>query len=228
VARFWLNPRSMSTLDRILIVAADAKPWAKLMREAGYEVEAATQAFDGLEKVAAFAPQLVVAELQIRGMDGLRFCQHVRAADCKPVVIAVAETNGARDAVAALRAGVNAYLCKPIDAELLRLVVKRALADRALQHQVEQLSECVHDLETSVARPIPPPPRPPGMPPVPGSTLSDLERYAILSTLKATGGSTSKAAKILGLSTRTIQYRMHLYNARQPRLLVAQRPQERQ
>ena len=53
---------------------------------------------------------------------------------------------------------------------------------------------------------------PPGMPIVPGSTLADLEKYAILETLKATGGSTSKAAEILGISVRTIQYRLHQYN----------------
>src|SRR5262249_16602306 len=39
--------------------------------------------------------------------------------------------------------------------------------------------------------------RPAGMPPIPGSTLADIERYAILETLKATGGSTSKAAEML-------------------------------
>ncbi len=42
---------------------------------------------------------------------------------------------------------------------------------------------------------------------------TDLERYAILETLKSTGGSTSKAAEILGISVRTIQYRLHQYNA---------------
>ena len=55
--------------------------------------------------------------------------------------------------------------------------------------------------------------RPAGMPPIPGSTLADIERYAILETLKATGGSTSKAAEMLGISVRTIQYRLHDYNA---------------
>jgi two-component system response regulator HydG len=32
-----------------------------------------------------------------------------------------------------------------------------------------------------------------------------------LKTLEHTGGSTSRAAEILGVSTRTIQYRMHEY-----------------
>ncbi len=52
-----------------------------------------------------------------------------------------------------------------------------------------------------------------GAPPIPGSTLADVERYAILETLKATGGSTSKAAELLGISVRTIQYRLHEYSA---------------
>jgi DNA-binding NtrC family response regulator len=50
-----------------------------------------------------------------------------------------------------------------------------------------------------------------GPPPVPGSTIADLERYAILKTLEACGGSTSKAATVLGVSPRKIQYKLHEY-----------------
>jgi DNA-binding NtrC family response regulator len=52
----------------------------------------------------------------------------------------------------------------------------------------------------------------PGMPLIPGATMEELERYAILETLKSTGGSTSRAAEILGIATRTIQYRLHQCN----------------
>ena len=51
-----------------------------------------------------------------------------------------------------------------------------------------------------------------GSPSIPGAKLADLERYAILETLTAVGGSTSKAAEVLGISPRTIQYRLHQYN----------------
>ena len=51
-----------------------------------------------------------------------------------------------------------------------------------------------------------------GMPPIPGATMAELARYAILETLRATAGSTSKAAEILGISARTIQYRLHEYS----------------
>lgn len=46
---------------------------------------------------------------------------------------------------------------------------------------------------------------------IPGVTLAELERYAITETLKAVGGSPAKAAKMLGVSRRTVQYRMRDY-----------------
>jgi DNA-binding NtrC family response regulator len=50
-----------------------------------------------------------------------------------------------------------------------------------------------------------------GPPEVPGATIADLERWAILTTLEACGGSTSKAATVLGVSPRKIQYKLHEY-----------------
>ena len=46
---------------------------------------------------------------------------------------------------------------------------------------------------------------------IPGSTLAEIERYAIVATLEAAGGSTTKAAEMLGVSVRTVQYRLNEY-----------------
>src|SRR3954468_13823187 len=45
----------------------------------------------------------------------------------------------------------------------------------------------------------------------PGTTLREMERDAILRTLALTGGSTVRAAKILGISARKVQYRLKEY-----------------
>lgn len=50
-----------------------------------------------------------------------------------------------------------------------------------------------------------------GEPRVPGSTMADIERHAILQTLDSVAGSTARAAEILDVSVRTIQYRLHEY-----------------
>jgi len=46
---------------------------------------------------------------------------------------------------------------------------------------------------------------------IPGATLYEIEREAILRTLDMVGGSTSRAAEILGISVRKIQYRLKEY-----------------
>ena len=50
-----------------------------------------------------------------------------------------------------------------------------------------------------------------GGPRIPGATMAELEKHAILATLEAVGGSTSRAADMLDISARTIQYRLHEY-----------------
>ena len=52
-----------------------------------------------------------------------------------------------------------------------------------------------------------------GPPRVPGASLRELERFALLRTLESVGGSTTKAANVLGISPRKIQYRLNEYRA---------------
>jgi len=47
---------------------------------------------------------------------------------------------------------------------------------------------------------------------IPGSTMDDIEREAILRTLESVGGSTSRAAAALGISARKIQYKLKEYH----------------
>jgi len=51
------------------------------------------------------------------------------------------------------------------------------------------------------------------LPAIPGANMLELERYAILKTMEAVGGSTRKTAQLLGLSVRKIQYRLRQYGA---------------
>lgn len=46
---------------------------------------------------------------------------------------------------------------------------------------------------------------------IPGSTLEEIERYAIVQTYESTGGSTSKTAEILDISVRKVQYKLKEY-----------------
>ena len=88
---------------------------------------------------------------------------------------------------------------------------------RELENAIERAvvvcreSELRGDDLPPITRPATPPVRD-ASPPVPGSTLAEIERHAILTTLESTGGCTSRAAAILGISPRTIQYRLREYS----------------
>jgi two-component system NtrC family response regulator/two-component system response regulator HydG len=51
---------------------------------------------------------------------------------------------------------------------------------------------------------------------IPGASLYDIEREAILRTLEIVGGSTARAAEMLGISVRKIQYRLKEYASGAP------------
>jgi len=51
---------------------------------------------------------------------------------------------------------------------------------------------------------------------IPGATLFEIEREAILRTLDVAGGSTARAAEVLGISVRKIQYRLKEYRSGRP------------
>jgi two-component system NtrC family response regulator/two-component system response regulator HydG len=64
--------------------------------------------------------------------------------------------------------------------------------------------------------------RPVGAPPptgiqIPGSPMSEIEREAIMRTIEAVGGSNARAAEILGISVRKIQYRLREWGVQRSR-----------
>jgi DNA-binding NtrC family response regulator len=82
---------------------------------------------------------------------------------------------------------------------------------RELQHAIEQaVVLCEKDHISTEDLPMESPDRDaePLSLMIPGVTLAELERYAITKTLEAVGGSPTKAARLLGVSKRTIQYRL--------------------
>ena len=92
---------------------------------------------------------------------------------------------------------------------------------RELENVVERsVVMCETDLITVAQLSSSLTPQAQGVARIPGATFAEIERHAILSTLEAVGWSTTRAAKMLDISVRTIQYRLHDYNAA-PRSSVA-------
>src|SRR5271170_1867351 len=88
-----------------------------LLAKAGYEVRTAGDSEEALEKLRSFSPRLILMDIQLPGMDGLKLTRHLKDAPATRDAIIVAVTAYAMrgDEERAKAAGCDGYLSKPID-----------------------------------------------------------------------------------------------------------------
>jgi PleD family two-component response regulator len=99
-----------------------------LTRE-GYRVIGAASGEDGLKAARAEAPQLILLDLMLPGIDGLDVCKILKNDDRTggiPIIMLTAKGEEA-DIVAGLELGADDYITKPFDIEELKLRVQRAI-----------------------------------------------------------------------------------------------------
>jgi two-component system, OmpR family, response regulator MtrA len=96
------------------------------LRSAGIETLVAVDGRDGLRLFRSEAPDVVVLDVMLPGLDGLEVCRSIRAAGSTPVIMLTARTDTA-DVVAGLEAGADDYLRKPFEMPELIARVRAAL-----------------------------------------------------------------------------------------------------
>ncbi|HPH69891.1 MAG TPA: sigma 54-interacting transcriptional regulator, partial [Kofleriaceae bacterium] len=138
----------MSSKGRILVVDDEVNArsaLAELLRDEGYDVETAADAFKALGKFEAFAPAVVVTDLKMPGMDGVELVRKLRAYEDAPAVIVMTAFGAVESAVAAMRAGAAEYLAKPVNLDELLVCLQRVLDHQALHRETKQLRQRVKD-----------------------------------------------------------------------------------
>jgi two-component system response regulator HydG len=127
---------------RILVVDDEATArtgLGKLLEQEGYQVDLAADGIEALESVVEHAPALIISDLKMPNMDGMELLGQLRARGIAiPTVVATA-FGDLSTAVAAMRAGAEDYLTKPIDFDALLLVVERTLQREELKSEAENL-----------------------------------------------------------------------------------------
>jgi two-component system, NtrC family, response regulator HydG len=133
---------------RVLLVDDEANARAalkQLLESDGYEVDVASDGAAALERLAELPPDIVVTDLDMPVMDGLRLLEALRERARELPVIVVTGAAEVRSAVVAMRAGAVDYLTKPVDFEELGLAVERAIEQRNVQIENELLRREVRE-----------------------------------------------------------------------------------
>lgn len=141
-ARLDLTSEMTMAAPRILVVDDDVKILSLMRRGlafAGYTVDLAEDGELALGIARDQAPDLVVLDVMLPGMDGLEVCRRLRAGEPNLPVLMLTAKDRVPDRVAGLDAGADDYLVKPFafDELLARI---RALLRRARPLETDLLS----------------------------------------------------------------------------------------
>ncbi len=118
---------------RILIVDDESAVRNALRRAfalAGYDVQLAADGEQAIVTLRDSAPDAVVLDVLMPGVDGLEVCRRMRAAGDRTPVLMLTARETVADRVAGLDAGADDYVVKPFDLDEL-LARVRALLRRA-------------------------------------------------------------------------------------------------
>jgi len=147
------------TPAKILVVddtPQNVKLLADLLRAKGYEVVTAASGPEGLERLAAERPDLVLLDVMMPGMSGYEVCQRIRSDPSTGIlpVVMVTALDPAQERIKGLDVGADDFLTKPVNhAELLArvrsLVRVKHLYD-TVHSQAHQLADWNRTLEGRV------------------------------------------------------------------------------
>ena len=126
----------MAVDPNIKIVVADDSGTMRIMfkqilNKAGYEnLVMAVNGVDGLEKVKAEKPDLVISDWNMPQMDGLEFLKALRKMDefkNLPFIMATAQSDKGQQ-IAIMEAGGNAHVPKPFDEEQIGRAIEKSFS----------------------------------------------------------------------------------------------------
>jgi two-component system response regulator AtoC len=113
----------------------------------GFAVEWRTTADDAFGLMQSEEFDVVISDLNLRGMSGIELCERVVANRPDIPVVVVTAFGSLETAVAAIRAGAYDFITKPFQVDVLRLTLERAIQHRALRAEVTRLRRAVADAQ---------------------------------------------------------------------------------
>jgi len=149
MARFMKNGAQMpSTKLRVLVVDDEAATRAALqglLESQGYAVDQAANGSAALERLVDLPPDVIVTDLDMPVMNGMQLLLALRERGYDVPVIVATSAAELRSAVEAMRAGATDYLTKPVDFDALVLALERAIEQRDVRVENENLRRQVRE-----------------------------------------------------------------------------------
>ncbi|MEJ7601624.1 MAG: sigma-54 dependent transcriptional regulator [Kofleriaceae bacterium] len=113
------------------------------LKKRGFTVVPFGNGADAVAAIAHHDVDVIVTDLNMKGMTGLELCQQVVADRPDIPVLMLTAFGSFETAVGAIRAGAYDFVTKPVEIEALAIAVRRAAEHRSLRGEVKRLREVV-------------------------------------------------------------------------------------
>jgi nitrogen regulation protein NR(I) len=123
-------------MKNILVIDDDEKIcWAfeQFLRDEGYRPIIANNAEEGLRKIRLEAPDVVLLDVRLPGMNGLEALKQIKALQPEVIVIVMTAYDSVETTIQAMQLHAFDFIPKPIDLDNVKAII-----DRATQMQVER------------------------------------------------------------------------------------------
>lgn len=126
---------------------------ARSLNAEGYAVETTIDGEDAVKRVRGAAPDLLLLDVMLPGMDGFEVCREVRKFSNVPIILLTAKTDTV-DVVVGLESGADDYVTKPFQMKELVARIRSVLRRLRAQHdkQVVSLGDLEIRPEEGIAR----------------------------------------------------------------------------
>lgn len=134
--------------SKILIIDDDSSLRRVLeynLQEENYQVYAAASGEEGLRLFSEETPDLVISDMKMPGMDGMKVLKAIKELSPETLVIMITAFGTVDIAVEAMKAGAYDYITKPFNRDGLRLTVAKALKFRNLAADNKRLKNELAD-----------------------------------------------------------------------------------
>ena len=143
----------------ILILDRDSHSVGTLLGDLeslGYRVVSGINGDHGLESVHSLRPDIILADLQMPGLNGLELIEALTEVKPEAAFISTTDNNreGLEAAVEALENGAFAYCTRPLNLKEVRTVMRRALRQQRLLLENEELVESIQQSYTELSKEV--------------------------------------------------------------------------
>jgi DNA-binding NtrC family response regulator len=134
--------------EKVLIVEDEENErsgLAELVSAWGYRTETACDGLEGLEKVAAWSPSVVLTDLSMPRMDGLELLDRLQGQQDGPKVILITGKGDVQSAVSAMKSGAYDFIEKPLSPARLKTILQNASRLHGTEYEKEALKRELRD-----------------------------------------------------------------------------------